>query len=101
MAEAQNYTFGYREIAEALVKKLDIHEGLWGIYIEFALGAGMVPFGPSNNIAPAAIIPVQKIGIQRFEEPNALTVNAAEINPVSSQDPAPGGRAQGRRKRSR
>jgi hypothetical protein len=86
MAEAQQYTFDYKEVAEALIKKQGIHEGLWGIYVEFGLGAGMVPFGPSKDmIAPAAIIPVQKIGIQRFAEPNSLTVDAAEINPLAIQ----------------
>jgi hypothetical protein len=83
MAEIQNYTFDYKEVAEALIKQQDIHEGLWGIYIEFGLGAGMLPFGLSNDmIAPAAVIPVKKIGIQRFAEPNSLTVDAAKINPL-------------------
>ena len=97
MAEAGNYTFNYKEIAEILIKKLDIHEGLWGIFIEFGLGAGMIPVGPSQDITPAAIIPVQKVGIQRFDTPNSLTVDAAEVNPLTPGPIAVGKRAQGRR----
>jgi hypothetical protein len=83
MAEAQNYTFDYKEIAEALIKKQGIHEGLWGIYMEFGIGAANA--GPSENIIfPAAIIPVVKVGIQRFDKPNNLTVDAAEVNPQTS-----------------
>ena len=82
MAETQQITFTHREVAEALVKQQDIHEGLWGIYIEFGLGAGNAPVLPDGGISPVAIIPVLKIGLQRFEEANSLTVDAAEVNPI-------------------
>ncbi|MBN1187315.1 MAG: hypothetical protein JXB49_33865 [Bacteroidales bacterium] len=75
-------TFTHREVAEALIKKQDLHEGLWGISIEFSLGGANISQGPDNtNLTPAAIIPVTKIGIQKFSKPNSLTVDAAEINP--------------------
>jgi hypothetical protein len=82
MAEVQNYTFSHKEIAETLVKRLDIHEGLWGIYVEFAFGAANVHPGPDQHtILPAAIVPIVKFGIQRFGQANSLTVDAAEVNP--------------------
>ena len=37
MAEAKQYIFSYREVAEALVKKQGIREGIWGIYLGFSL----------------------------------------------------------------
>jgi hypothetical protein len=84
MAEAQNYTFTHKEIAETLVKRLDIHEGLWGIYVEFSFGAANVHAGPDQQtILPAAIVPIVKIGIQRFDQANSLTVDAAEVNPTT------------------
>lgn len=81
MAEVQKYTFEYKEVAAALVKQQGIHEGLWGIYLEFGIvGANT---GPSDDMmVPTAIVPVVKMGIQRFEQPSNLTVNAAEINPA-------------------
>jgi hypothetical protein len=82
MAEVRSYTFDYKEVAEALIKKQGIHEGLWGIYMEFGIVAGNIPTGPSEQaLLPAAIVPVVKIGIQRFDKPSSLTVDAAEINP--------------------
>jgi hypothetical protein len=82
MAEAKNYVFTHKEIAEVLVKSQDLHEGFWGVYLEFGIAGANVPAGPSSEIiVPAAIVIVSKIGIQRFEQPNSLTVDAAEVNP--------------------
>lgn len=80
MAEVTNYLFDYKEVAEALVKRQNIHEGHWGIGIEFGFGAQNIR--TPNGFAPAAIVPVQKIGLNRFEEPNNMTVDAGEVNPL-------------------
>jgi hypothetical protein len=82
MPEIQNITFTHKEIAEALIKKNNIHEGLWGISIEFGIGAANISQSPESvELYPAAIVPVLKIGILRFSSPNNLTVDAAEVNP--------------------
>jgi hypothetical protein len=82
MPEIANITFTHKEIAEALIKKQNLHEGLWGISVEFGLAATNISQTPDGtDLMPAAIIPVLKIGIQRFSSPNNLTVNAAEVNP--------------------
>jgi hypothetical protein len=89
MAEVKNYIFDYKEVAEALIKKQGIHEGLWGIYMEFGIAAGNIPAGPSEQVLlPAAIVPVVKIGIQRFDKPSSLTVDAAEVNPRPRMGPS-------------
>jgi hypothetical protein len=86
MAEAQNYIFSHREIVETLIKKQNLHEGLWMIYIEFNLQGGNV--GQSKDQAlPSAIIQVGKIGIQRVDKDNpfadsALVVDAKAVNPA-------------------
>jgi hypothetical protein len=86
MPEATMISFSHKEVAEALLKRQDIHEGLWGIYIEFGFGAANIGQGPSDpNLLPAAIIPVTKIGIQKFAEANNLTVDAAEVNPLTKK----------------
>lgn len=84
MAKARQYTFSYPEVAEALVKKLNLHEGLWGIYVKFGIqGANL---GPSDDkLVPAAIIPILNLGLQRFEETNSLTVDASKVNPPSGR----------------
>jgi len=84
MAEQANlFTFTYKEIVECLVKKQGIHEGLWGIFISFQLGAtNVLNTTDSESYMPAAIVPIQNIGIQRFAEPSNLTVDAAVVNPA-------------------
>ena len=84
MPEAQQHIFSFKEIVEALIRKQNLHEGLWGIYVEFGIAAGNI--GPTlDEIRPAAIIPIVKIGLQRFTEASALTVDAAEVNPESQK----------------
>jgi hypothetical protein len=62
------------------VKAQDIHEGIWGLYIEFGLSASNV--GPNEmELKPAAVIPILKLGLQRFPHENNLTVDAAKVNP--------------------
>jgi hypothetical protein len=83
MPESKNYLFSYSELAEILVKKLDIREGCWGVYFEFGLQGANVPTSPDGkNFLPAAIALVQRVGIQRFDSPNNLTVDAAQVNPL-------------------
>ena len=43
MAEVKTYVFDYKEVAEALIKQQGIHEGLWGVYMEFGIGAANIP----------------------------------------------------------
>ena len=86
MAEVTSYAFTHKEIAELLIKKQDIHEGLWSMTVEFGLGATNVAAGPDDpNMSPAAITIVKRIGIQRQEQQNPLTVDAAQVNPVKSK----------------
>jgi hypothetical protein len=83
MPEVKSYTFDHNELAEILIKKLDIHEGLWGVYIEFGFSAANVGAPPdAKTVTPAALSLVNKIGIQRFDAPNNLTVDAAQVNPA-------------------
>lgn len=87
MPEVQQYTYTFKEIAAALVRQQGIHEGLWGVYIEFGIAAGNI--GPSpEDVRPAAIVPIVKLGLQRFSEPSALTVDASEVNPKLTRKPA-------------
>jgi hypothetical protein len=85
MPETKQIAFSNKEIATLLLKDQKIHEGWWGIMFEFGFTAGAVPLPPGgDNLCPAAIIGVQKIGIQRFDAENPIAVNAAEVNPPKS-----------------
>ena len=78
MPETKQITFSYQELAELMVRKVGLSEGLWGISIRFGISAGNAGPGP-DDLKPTAIVPVLEIGLQRFDEPSNLTVNAAEI----------------------
>ena len=82
MSETKSLTFTYKEVLEALIRYNDLHEGLWGLSIEFALAAANIAPEPGGDLLPTAIIPVKKIGLTRSNEPNNLTVDAAEVNPA-------------------
>ena len=84
MPEVQQYVYSFKEIAEALVRQQDIHEGLWGLYVEFGIAAGNIGSSP-EDVKPAAIVPIVKLGLQKFSEASALTVDAAEVNPRTSR----------------
>lgn len=88
--EKKKKTFTYPQLAELLVKESDIHEGHWGIFLGFGLGGGNLPIGDPGGqmvLRPAAIVPVSEIGIQEFDEPNPLTIDAAKVNPKPKGSP--------------
>lgn len=88
MAEPKSYIFEYKEVAEALVKQQGLHDGIWGLYFEFGLQAANINIPPSQDMEsmiPAAIVPLMKIGLQKFEKLNQLAVDAAEVNPLPRQ----------------
>jgi hypothetical protein len=82
MPETNSLTFTYKEVVEALIRYNNLHEGLWGLSIEFALAAANVAPEPGGDLLPTAIIPVKKIGLTRSNELNNLSVDAAEVNPA-------------------
>ena len=64
---------GAEDLYTRLVQKLEQR---------FATTTANINTNPNEIVlVPAAIIPVTKIGIQRFEEMNNLTVDAAQVNP--------------------
>src|SRR5215510_10499713 len=88
MPEPTQYVFDFKEITTLLVKQANVHEGLWGIFIRFGLGATNINTSEAPGeevLVPAAISTIREIGIQRFEKPNNLTVDAAVVNPATAK----------------
>ncbi len=83
MAEIEKLAFEHREIAEALVKHQGLHEGIWGVTVEFGFNATNI--GSSEaDLAPSVIVAVLKIGLLKFPKESNLTVDAAKVNPRPS-----------------
>jgi hypothetical protein len=80
MPETKQITFTHGEIAAALVQYAGLKEGLWGLYVEFGIAAGNVATGEGGPLNPAAIVPVLKLGLQRFKEPNNMTADASQVS---------------------
>ena len=81
MAEASQYLMSYKEIAEVLVKHLNVHEGYWSIFLKFGIQAANMSVNNSAYM-PTAIVPVLEIGINREAEMGPLAVDAAVVNPL-------------------
>lgn len=80
MGEPNQYLFDFKEIAEVLVKRQNLHDGIWGLIFEFGLQATNA--GPSDSqILPAAIIPIMRMGLQKVTQETNLSVDAAKVNP--------------------
>lgn len=86
MPETNQVTFSHEEIVEMLIKRQDIHDGFWSIVIQFGLGVGALPTPPSGKVVPSAIVQIAKIGIQRSDNPNPGTIDAAKVNPPTNTE---------------
>lgn len=83
MAEPEKYVFTYKEVAEALVKQQNLHEGVWSVYVEFGLAGANA--GPNEDqLLPTAIVPLVRMGLIRVPKENALSVDAAVVNPAGA-----------------
>jgi hypothetical protein len=80
MPETSQFTFTFKEIVVALIKAQDLHEGIWGLFINFGLNAQNI--GPNENeLRPAAMIPILALGLQKFDKETNLSADAAKVNP--------------------
>jgi hypothetical protein len=83
MPETTEYLLSHKELATALVKALDLHEGIWGLHFKFGLGGANVNVS-QTEISPTALVPVLGVGIRKFDEENSISVDAAKVNPAAS-----------------
>ncbi len=85
MAEIKQYVFTYQEVVEALIKQQDLHEGIWALLLEFGIAGANIQ-GLGEEIAPSAIVPVKKIGLQKVDAISPIAVDAAVVNPAKKKD---------------
>lgn len=88
--------FDFREIVTAMLRERNIHEGVWGLFVEFGLTAANMGFnspedgnlphhapeeGPPDLLLPSAIIPIKQIGLLPHPVISNIAVDAAVVNP--------------------
>jgi len=84
VAEIDKYSFTYKEVVEALIKKQGLHDGIWMLSVEFGIGA--VNAGPTEDqVMPTAVVPVVKLGLAKTDKEGNLSVDAAKVNPATAQ----------------
>src|ERR1700688_4204401 len=87
MAEITQYQFTFAEVAEALIKRQNLHEGEWLVGIEFVLNVGAMGMSV-EAIRPGAMILANKIQLVKpprgRQHPPGLVVCAAVVNPVKA-----------------
>lgn len=71
----------YKEIVEYMLKKHDIHEGIWGVYARFSFGA-VNTRDSAGEILPASVTGIKEIGISPFPEESTIAFDAAKLNPL-------------------
>lgn len=84
MPEASQIAYSFKDLAALLVKDQGKHEGYWGVYVRFGIGAANAG-ASGTDLKPTALVPIIEIGLQRFEELNNLSVDAAVVNPEPSK----------------
>jgi hypothetical protein len=94
MAETTQITFTHRELVTALLRQQNIHDGIWGLSINFNFGATNI--GPTpEDLRPAAVVSITSVGLQKFEKETSISVDASKVNP------RPGDVSRKERQRSR
>ena len=78
MPEASQIEYNLREVAEIMVREAGITEGHWMVVVRFKWAAATIGTSP-DELSPSAIVGIDKIGIQRADSPNSLSVDAARL----------------------
>ena len=86
MPETSQVTFTFKEVVTALLKEQGIHDGIWGLVVNFGLSANNLG-ASEGDLRPAAVIPILTLGIAKFDKETNLSVDAAKVNPKAI--PAP------------
>ena len=74
--------FTHKELVELMIKKQDLHEGIWTLSVNFGMKAANFGSTPeSDDYLPTALVPVLSVGIQRTDKENNLSLDAAKVNP--------------------
>jgi len=87
MAEPEQFFFTHREVVTALIRKQGLREGFWQLAVQVGIAAANIQHAETNEVVPAAIVPIIKIGLRRVTEQDAsghaaqLIVDAAQVEP--------------------
>lgn len=71
------------ELTTILIRHHGIHRGLWALTVDFHVqGTNFFPSDGEGISLPGALLAVKGVGIREVEVADALTVDAAAVNPA-------------------
>ena len=76
----QRIVMTFQRVAEALIKANGLHDGIWGVCVEFGHVAGLNAT-LNDRLLPSALVPILGIGLMQDEAVSDLAVDAAVVNP--------------------
>jgi hypothetical protein len=83
MADPKRIVLPYKELVEFMIKKNDLHEGIWALFARFGLNVmnAAVEYENASQLRPVAIVPLVEIGLQEGTQLHELSLDAAVVNP--------------------
>ena len=82
MVDVTQFTFSWADVAEALVKKQNLHEGRWMITTEFTISVGNMGVAPPTALPGlVAVANGLQLTAAKDDAPANLVVDAALANP--------------------
>lgn len=73
--------FNFQQIATALVKYANLHEGYWQVQVTFGHSAANLNI--NGRISPTSIVQIGYLQLGRVDALDELSVDAAIVNPRS------------------
>jgi hypothetical protein len=81
MAEPTQYIFAHKELAELLVKKQGLREGMWTLAFQVGMGNTVAPSPTGGDPVPAVVVSILGVALQKADKEGPMTVDAAKVNP--------------------
>jgi hypothetical protein len=81
MAEPTQFVFAHKEIAEMLVHKQGLHDGLWTLGFQLGMGNTLAPSPTGGDPVPAVVVSILSIALQKADKDGPMTIDAAKVNP--------------------
>jgi len=85
MAEPTQYVFAHKELAELLVKKQGLHDGIWTLAFQIGMGNTVAPSPTGGEPVPAVVVSIMGVALQKADKDGPMTVDAAKVNSRKKQ----------------
>ena len=82
MAEPTQYVFAHKELAEILIHKQGLHEGIWTLAFQLGMGNANAASPTGGDPVPAVVVSIMSVGLQKTDKEGPMALDAAKVNPA-------------------